>query len=200
MVQLSSLLGFLLLLSPIAAQSNGTATLSFQLPSGYTTASFNNSAQPTAFTRTDFSPNQLASLWDLVGPISKGPLTTTPAPTPEPTSYPKPDEQFYRPLVGSAYPEANGLKLPRGFQWGFSSSAYQIEGAAKAEGKGPSIWDLLAHRVPNYVADNTTGDVVASHYYLYKQDFARLKNLGVKGLFTIDTISLNQVWTNLRSL
>jgi beta-glucosidase/6-phospho-beta-glucosidase/beta-galactosidase len=99
--------------------------------------------------------------------------------------------------VGSGYPEAQGLKLPENFQWGFSSSAYQIEGAAKDEGKGPSIWDLLAHRgkswvsevilrrilifsVPNFVADNTTGDVVDQHYYLYKQDFARLASLGVK--------------------
>ena len=57
--------------------------------------------------------------------------------------------------------------------------ATQVEGAAKDEGKGPSIWDLLAHRVPNEVADNSTGDVVASHYYLYKQDFARLKSLGI---------------------
>lgn len=76
------------------------------------------------------------------------------------------------------------MKLPAGFSWGFSSSAYQIEGAAKDEGKGPSIWDLLSHRVPNFVSDNTTGDVVASHYYLYKQDFARLKALGVKGVLT----------------
>jgi beta-glucosidase len=29
------------------------------------------------------------------------------------------------------------------------------------------------------VKDNTTGDVVASHYYLYKQDYARLKGLGI---------------------
>ena len=57
--------------------------------------------------------------------------------------------------------------------------AKQVEGAAKDEGKGPSIWDLLSHRVPNEVADNSTGDVVASHYYLYKQDFARLKSLGI---------------------
>ena len=54
-----------------------------------------------------------------------------------------------------------------------------MQGAAKAEGKGPSVWDLLSHRVPNQVADNSTADVVASHYYLYKQDFARLKALGI---------------------
>lgn len=181
MAQLHLLLSFLLLSSPIAAQSNGTATISFSAPSGYSTASWNTSAQPTAFNRTDYSPNALASLWDLVGPIATGPVTSTVSPTPEPTSYPQPDAQYYHALVGSAYPATKDLKLPEGFQWGFSSSAYQIEGAAKDEGKGPSIWDLLAHRVPNFVADNTTGDVVDGHYYLYKQDFARLKSLGVRG-------------------
>jgi beta-glucosidase/6-phospho-beta-glucosidase/beta-galactosidase len=70
-------------------------------------------------------------------------------------------------------------KLPANFKWGVASSAYQVEGAARDEGKGPSIWDLISHRQPNAVADNTTGDVVASHYYLYKQDFARLKSLGI---------------------
>jgi beta-glucosidase/6-phospho-beta-glucosidase/beta-galactosidase len=70
-------------------------------------------------------------------------------------------------------------KLPDNFIWGLASSAYQVEGAAKDEGKGPSIWDLIAHRDYGAVADNSTGDVVASHYYLYKQDFARLANLGV---------------------
>lgn len=182
MAQLLPLLSILLLTSPVAAQGNGTATISYALPSGYATASFNNSAQPTAYNRTDFSPNALASLWNLVGPIATGPVTSTVSPTPEPTAYPQPDPNYYHAFVGSAYPEAQGLKLPEGFQWGFSSSAYQIEGAAKDEGKGPSIWDLLAHRVPNFVSDNTTGDVVAQHYYLYKQDFARLKSLGVKGM------------------
>lgn len=33
--------------------------------------------------------------------------------------------------------------------------------------------------MPNIIADNSTGDVVASHYYLYKQDIARLKALGI---------------------
>jgi beta-glucosidase/6-phospho-beta-glucosidase/beta-galactosidase len=60
-----------------------------------------------------------------------------------------------------------------------AASSYQIEGAAKDEVKGPSIWDLIAHRDYNAVADNSTGDVVASHYWLYKQDFARLANFGV---------------------
>ncbi|KAF3045999.1 hypothetical protein E8E12_010073 [Didymella heteroderae] len=180
MSQSISLLGLLITVAPLAqAQYGNSSEPSFILPSGYTTSTFNNSAQPTAYNRSDFSPNALASLWDLVGPVATGPLTSTASPTPEPTAYPQPNGEFYHPLVGSGYPEAKDLKLPAGFKWGFSSSAYQIEGAAKDEGKGPSIWDLLSHRVPNFVSDNTTGDVVASNYWLYKQDIARLKGLGI---------------------
>ncbi|OCL12923.1 glycoside hydrolase family 1 protein [Glonium stellatum] len=51
--------------------------------------------------------------------------------------------------------------------------------AVKDEGRGPSIWDFLPHRQLGTIADNTTGDVSSSHYYLYKQDFARLKALGI---------------------
>lgn len=168
--------------STVAAQVSGNgSSFTYGTPSGYSTASFNVSAQPTAFTRTDYSENALQDLWNQVGPIATGPVTTTVSPTPEPTAYPRPDANRFHPLVASNYPELDDLKLPKGFKWGVSSSSYQIEGAAKDEGKGPSIWDLLSHRVPNLVADNTTGDVVASHYYLYKQDFARLKGLGVPG-------------------
>ena len=175
--------GIFAAVAPLAYAQNNNSTPSFTLPAGYTTSTFNNSAQPTAYTRTDFSPNALASLWDLVGPVATGPLTSTASPTAEPTAYAQPDGEFFHSLIGSSYPEAKDLKLPAGFKWGFSSSAYQIEGAAKDEGKGPSIWDLLSHRVPNFVSDNTTGDVVASNYWLYKQDIARLKGLGIPGMY-----------------
>ncbi|KAF2871329.1 WD repeat-containing protein 26 [Massariosphaeria phaeospora] len=182
MAQLLPLLPLLVsFLSVATAQlSNSTPrSLTFALPAGYSTASFNASTQPTAFTRTDFSENALNELWNLVGPVAIGPVTMTAAPTPRATPYAHPDTERFHGLVGSSYPELKDLKLPRGFKWGVSSSSYQIEGAAKDEGKGPSIWDLLSHRVPNFVMDNSTGDVVASHYYLYKQDFAGLKTLGV---------------------
>lgn len=184
MAQLLPLLPFFfsLLSSGSAQVANGSA-LAFTLPAGYSTASFNASAQPTAFTRTDFSENALNELWNMVGPVATGPVTTTASPTPEPTAYPQPDGNRFHALVGSNYPQLSNAKLPKGFRWGVSSSSYQIEGAAKDEGKGPSIWDLLAHRVPNQVMDNSTGDVVASHYWLYKQDFARLKNLGIPGRY-----------------
>lgn len=48
-----------------------------------------------------------------------------------------------------------------------------------ADGRGPSIWDMLSHRVPTFVVDNSTADFAASHYYLHKQDIARLASMGV---------------------
>lgn len=116
-------------------------------------------------------------LWNQVGKIATGPITATVEPVPEATAFPRPGS--FHPLVPTYDPSLNDVKLPDNFVWGFASSAYQVEGAAKDEGKGPSIWDLIAHRDYGAVADNSTGDVVASHYYLYKQDFARLKALGV---------------------
>ncbi|KAL9620656.1 MAG: hypothetical protein Q9160_004792 [Pyrenula sp. 1 TL-2023] len=159
----------------LAQYSNST----FGTPTGnYSTTTFNVASATTYLAQTDFSNERLNLLWDQVGPISTGPISTTVSPTPEPTAYPSPG--IFHPLVPSYDSNLTNAKLPAGFRWGLASSAYQVEGAAKDEGKGPSIWDLLAHRVPNEVADNSTGDVVAEFYYLYKQDFARLKSFGVQ--------------------
>lgn len=60
-------------------------------------------------------------------------------------------------------------KFPKGFAWGVASAAYQFEGAAQAEGRGPSIWDAFTHRSTSITVSNDTADVTGNHYYLYKQ-------------------------------
>jgi beta-glucosidase/6-phospho-beta-glucosidase/beta-galactosidase len=77
-------------------------------------------------------------------------------------------------------------KFPKDFWYGVAGAAYQIEGAVKAEGRGPSIWDVLTHRVPNYVVTNDTGDVADNNYYYYKQgkystglSFSIMRNRGL---------------------
>lgn len=68
--------------------------------------------------------------------------------------------------------------FPDGFLWGVATSAYQIEGAASADGKGPSIWDTFAHR-PGTIENGDTGDVAADHYNRLEQDLDLLVQLGV---------------------
>jgi len=48
--------------------------------------------------------------------------------------------------VPSYVDEIADAKLPDDFLWGVASAAFQVEGAVDAEGKGPSVWDLLPHR------------------------------------------------------
>ncbi|KAG9449110.1 hypothetical protein H6P81_009075 [Aristolochia fimbriata] len=67
--------------------------------------------------------------------------------------------------------------FPEDFQFGFSTSAYQVEGAAYEDGRGLSIWDTFS-RIPGKVLGGGTGDVSADVYHRYKEDVQILKRLG----------------------
>ncbi|NES29276.1 beta-glucosidase [Micromonospora terminaliae] len=69
-------------------------------------------------------------------------------------------------------------EFPAGFRWGVSTSAYQIEGAVAADGRGPSIWDTFAHS-PGRIVDGSTGDEACDHYHRYAEDVGLLAGLGV---------------------
>ncbi|MCX4470787.1 GH1 family beta-glucosidase [Micromonospora sp. NBC_01655] len=69
-------------------------------------------------------------------------------------------------------------EFPTGFRWGVATSAYQIEGATTAAGRGPSIWDTFAH-TPGLVADGSTADVACDHWRRPGQDVALMAGLGV---------------------
>ncbi|KAL9049952.1 MAG: hypothetical protein Q9162_006924 [Coniocarpon cinnabarinum] len=124
-------------------------------------------------------------LWNLyVGPVSIAAINTTVQPTPIPSSSLVPPPPLYYPAFpqGAQVPVATrneSWSFPSNFSWGVASAAYQVEGAVRDEGRGPSIWDVLTHRVGDYVTDNSTGDVADNQYYLYKQDIARIAALGV---------------------
>jgi beta-glucosidase len=75
---------------------------------------------------------------------------------------------------------ANGaLGFPEGFAWGSATAAYQIEGAASADGKGPSVWDTFSH-TPGKVRGGDTGDIACDSYHRYREDVALMASLGLK--------------------
>lgn len=71
------------------------------------------------------------------------------------------------------------LTFPKNFVWGFAAAAPQIEGAAFADGKGPSVWDHFC-RQPGKVHNGDTLDVACEHYTRYKEDFKLMRSLGAK--------------------
>ena len=80
---------------------------------------------------------------------------------------------------GQAAPNPDYYQFPRNFLWGCATAAYQVEGAANADGRGPSIWDTFS-RTPGHTFQNQTGDVADDHYHRYKEDVQLLKWLGAK--------------------
>ena len=82
------------------------------------------------------------------------------------------------PKLAFGLPQAGSLHFPNGFLWGCATAAYQIEGAAREDGRGPSIWDTFSH-APGNTFHGDTGDVADDSYHRYKEDVRLLKNLGV---------------------
>lgn len=69
--------------------------------------------------------------------------------------------------------------FPADFTWGVATAAAQIEGAAFEDGKGESVWDRFA-RIPGKVHNGDTLDVACDHYHRFREDFALMRELGVK--------------------
>ncbi|MBD0747898.1 GH1 family beta-glucosidase [Streptomyces sp. CBMA152] len=67
--------------------------------------------------------------------------------------------------------------FPHGFLWGASASAFQTEGAAAAEGKGPSGWDAFAAE-PGRIKDGSDASRATGFHARYREDVALLAGLG----------------------
>src|SRR5689334_15657099 len=71
------------------------------------------------------------------------------------------------------------LNFPADFVWGAATASYQIEGAAREDGRGASIWDTFS-RTPGKVDNGDTGDVACDHYHRYPEDIGLMRQLGLK--------------------
>ncbi|WP_433350335.1 GH1 family beta-glucosidase [Micromonospora sp. CA-111912] len=70
------------------------------------------------------------------------------------------------------------LRFPAGFQWGAATAAYQIEGAVRADGRLPSIWDTFA-ATPGRIAGGHTGEHASDHFHRHREDVALMAELGL---------------------
>lgn len=77
-------------------------------------------------------------------------------------------------------PTALARRFPSEFTWGVATSAYQIEGAAHADGRGDSIWDEFCRR-SGAIRDGSNGDSACDHYNRAEEDIALMASLNVTG-------------------
>ncbi len=69
-------------------------------------------------------------------------------------------------------------QLPPGFLFGVATSAYQIEGATREDGRGPSIWDEFV-ALPGATFQGETGEPACDSYHRWREDVALLEELGL---------------------
>ena len=81
--------------------------------------------------------------------------------------------------VGDQEKPTSAATFPDGFAWGVATSAYQIEGAVREDGRGASIWDTYAH-TPGKIRNGHTADVANDHYHRYRDDVWLMQDMGVK--------------------
>jgi beta-glucosidase len=79
------------------------------------------------------------------------------------------------PAVTTRHDAAIG-RLPASFRWGAATSAYQIEGAVREDGRTESIWDAFC-RVPGAIDNGDVGDPACDHYHRMPQDVALIRGL-----------------------
>ena len=73
----------------------------------------------------------------------------------------------------------SAAQFPADFRWGVATAAYQLEGAAKEDGRKPSVWDTFSHTEGRTI-NGDTGDVACDHYHRYEEDVKLMAELGVK--------------------
>lgn len=76
-------------------------------------------------------------------------------------------------------PASPVIGFPHNFAWGAATSAYQIEGATRADGRGDSVWDMMG-RQPGKIWEGHTGDLACDHYHRASADVAVMKQIGLQ--------------------
>jgi beta-glucosidase len=71
------------------------------------------------------------------------------------------------------------LQFPKDFLWGAAAASFQVEGAAKEDGRGESIWDRFC-ATPGKVHAGDNGEVSCDQYHRFEEDIALMKAAGIR--------------------
>ncbi|MCC6360706.1 MAG: beta-glucosidase [Phycisphaerales bacterium] len=69
--------------------------------------------------------------------------------------------------------------FPTSFSWGAASSAFQIEGGATADLRGPSIWDTFCRRAGS-IHGGHHADVACDHFHRFADDVELMQRMGLR--------------------
>ncbi len=75
---------------------------------------------------------------------------------------------------------ASAFEFPKGFLWGVSTSAYQVEGVGSPDARGTSIWDVFSAE-EGRVHHGDSPAVACDHHRLVEVDLDLMAELGVGG-------------------
>lgn len=81
--------------------------------------------------------------------------------------------------MNTASAQTPATSFPEHFLWGSATAAYQIEGAAREDGRGLSIWDVYCTRAGK-IEGGQTGDIACDHYHRWAGDVALMRAMGLK--------------------
>lgn len=71
------------------------------------------------------------------------------------------------------------MKFPDSFLWGAATSAYQVEGAVKEDGRSPSVWDIFCEK-EGKILDGYSGEISCAQYHHMEEDVAMMAELGIR--------------------
>jgi beta-glucosidase len=72
----------------------------------------------------------------------------------------------------------NSRDFGKDFAWGVASSAYQVEGAYRRHGKGPSIWDTFTAR-KGTTFQGHHGQIACDFYHRYREDLQLMQAMNL---------------------
>ncbi|XVF85829.1 hypothetical protein PTKIN_Ptkin17bG0149200 [Pterospermum kingtungense] len=79
--------------------------------------------------------------------------------------------------IQTGFSEINRASFPEGFVFGTASAAFQYEGAAEEDGRGPTVWDTFSHS--GRILDGSNADVAVDQYHRYVEDVQLMKDMGM---------------------